>query len=229
VSVRVKRHGDPDDPNLLLILGRGNRVRHDHVRWLVEQFPGYRVHAVEIPDNGTHFERDYLNPIESYAADLSGYKLLSHSTGGLVAAHMETDRPRVYFSPWWGLAERTAWLTERLAELPIARPVLPSGIGAEDIGPEVDPDTEERPVAPAFLGTVKRAQNRLPPFREDATVFCSLADSVVSTGAIGERAPAERVRLYDGGHEPFAAANREGILADARAALADPEWITGST
>jgi len=227
--MRVVRAGDPVNPNLLLILGRGNRVRHDHVRWLVEQFPDYRVHAVEIPDNGTDFERDYLNPIEEYAAGLEGYELLSHSTGGLVAAHMETDRPRVYLSPWWGLAERTAWLTERVANLPIATPLLPSGIDADDIGPEMDPAVEERPVAPAFLGTVKRAQETLPPFRDDATVFCSLADSVVSTGAIGERAPAERVRLYDGGHEPFAAEARAEILADVRAALADPEWITGST
>jgi pimeloyl-ACP methyl ester carboxylesterase len=56
---------------------------------------------------------------------------------------------------------------------------------------------------------------------DDAVVFCSLTDEVVSTRAIGARVPADNVVLYEGGHELFASTSREAHLETLLAALAD--------
>jgi hypothetical protein len=226
--VRVRRFGDGDDRDLLLLLGLGNRVRHAAVRWLVERLAAdYRVHAVEIPDNGTDFDRDYRRPVECYAAGLDAdYRLLSHSTGGLIAAHLSTDRPRVYCSPWWGFAPgRDAALATLLARLPVEAPVLPVPPDADAYGDAVDTAGRETTwISPAFVRAIGEAQAALAgrPVPADATVFCSLADRVVSVRAIGERTPPDRVRLYDGGHEFFASAERGAILEEVRRALAAP-------
>lgn len=232
MPVRARRFGDPDDRDLLLLLGLGNRVRHAAVGWLAERLAAdYRVHAVEIPDNGTDFERDYRNPVERYAAGLEAdYRLLSHSAGGLIAAHLSTDRPRVYCSPWWGLAPGHAALASVLARLPVTAPVIPVPPDESALGTGAGVDTAGREtiwVSPAFVRAIRGAQNALAerPLRGGATVFCSLADRVVSLSAIGERAPADRVRLYDGDHEFFAGAGRSAVLAEVRAALANPDWV----
>ncbi|MFC7115863.1 hypothetical protein ACFQH2_14145 [Natronoarchaeum sp. GCM10025703] len=50
------------------------------------------------------------------------------------------------------------------------------------------------------------------PIAEDTVVFCTLRDRLVSTRAIGERVPPERIHLYDGGHELFSSPEREQRL-----------------
>lgn len=54
---------------------------------------------------------------------------------------------------------------------------------------------------------------------DDAVVFCSLSDEVVSLGAIGARVNAGNVVLYEGGHELFASTSREQHLPTLLAAL----------
>ncbi|MFB6188736.1 MAG: alpha/beta hydrolase, partial [Halapricum sp.] len=51
--------------------------------------------------------------------------------------------------------------------------------------------------------------------------FCTLSDRVVSTRAIGDRLPSERIVLYDGGHELFTSRSREDHLDTLLAALED--------
>lgn len=93
--------GDPSDPDLLWVMGWGNRVDSRHERWFVDRLvdAGYRVHAAEVPTNGTDFEADYLAPVRAYRADLGNLRVVSHSTGGLVVAHLEPAEPAVYLSP----------------------------------------------------------------------------------------------------------------------------------
>jgi len=66
----------------------------------------------------------------------------------------------------------------------------------------------------------------LPAIDDDAVVFCSLSDRIVSTRAIGDRIDSDRIVLYDGGHELFSSRSREehldallGALEDGPAAL----------
>jgi len=54
---------------------------------------------------------------------------------------------------------------------------------------------------------------------DDAVVFCSLSDEVVSLNAIGARVNADSVVLYEGGHELFASTSREQHVPTLLAAL----------
>ena len=56
-----------------------------------------------------------------------------------------------------------------------------------------------------------------------ARVCVSLRDTVVGLQGVGDRLPAERVHLYDGGHEPFAAADRGAATAVVTDALVTVE------
>lgn len=174
--------GDENDPNLVFVLGWGNRVDEPDVEWFVDRLvdAGYHVHAAELPDECENFERDYLDPLVDLLAGLDSCLLLSHSTGGLVTAHLPVATPQVYLSPFWGWDDEwtDGWLT-----------------------------------------TMREAQAALPEFREGSVVFCSLRDEVVSVRAIGERAPASAVQLYDGGHELFASASRDEATERVLAAL----------
>jgi len=66
-------------------------------------------------------------------------------------------------------------------------------------------------------------RTRLPTPRwsveDDAVVFCSLSDEVISLGAIGARVNADNVVLYEGGHELFASISREQHVPTLLAAL----------
>lgn len=53
----------------------------------------------------------------------------------------------------------------------------------------------------------------------DAVVFCSLSDEVVSLRAIGARVNADNVVLYEGGHELFASTSRDQHVSTLLAAL----------
>ena len=73
--------------------------------------------------------------------------------------------------------------------------------------------------APTFIRESRRAQRDRPPVADDAVVFCTLADSVVSTRAIGEAVPPGRTVLYDGGHELFASPSRKNQVDTLLAAV----------
>lgn len=209
------RFGDDSDPTVLFVMGWGNRVDHPTVEWFVERIvdAGFEVHAAEIPDNGTDFQRDYLDPVIEYARGLDAFRLLSHSTGGLVAAHLPADGPRVYLSPFWGFNRQglSGVLMGVLAHLPTDRQFIGSDIDGALLGEHKDPDVvaNELPDAsPAWLRTMANAHDDLPTFREGSQVFCSLSDRVVDVRAIGDHAPADAITIYDGGHELFAVNGR---------------------
>lgn len=206
--------------DLVFVLGWGNQPEHETVRWLIDRLveAGYRVHAIEIPTTITDFDAEYRQPVAEYVATLSSYRLLTHSTGGLIGAFLSGPKTRVYLSPWWGMHEDQDGLLARLfARLPIARPLFPTGIDAEAIGTlasgEQLADAPDA-VSPTFLREIRRAQAALPPFRPDSVVFFSPDDRVVSPTAIQARAPAENRVPYDGGHELFSSSDREALATE---------------
>lgn len=216
-----------DNRDLVFIAGWGNRLDFETIRWLLDRLVGadYRVHAFQIPTVVTDFEAEYLDPIASAIADLEEYRLLAHSTGGLIGEFLDDPPPdqAVYLSPWWGFHDDLDNLLVDLAmRLPLSRPVLPAGIDREDLGVHTtDRQLAETPsrVAPTFLREAKRAQKRLPPFDEDSVVFYTPTDPIVSSGATEARTPrANRVR-YDGGHELFGSACRDEYIDLVLAAL----------
>lgn len=209
------RFGDDTDPTVLFIMGWGNRVGHPTVEWFIERIvdAGFEVHAAEIPDNGADFQRDYLAPVTEYARDLDAFRLLSHSTGGLVAAHLPADGPRVYLSPFWGFNRHglSGTLMQLLTWLPTDRQFLGSNIDGRHLGEHKDPEVVQNELpdpSPTWLRTMATAHDDLPAFREGSRVFCSLSDRIVDVRAIGDHAPANSITLFDGGHELFAVENR---------------------
>ena len=217
--------GDGDE-RVMLIMGWGNRTDHENVQWLVDRLveAGYTVDVGQIPVHIADFESAYLRPTQERHDATDPDRILSHSTGGLITAHLDSSAPRVYLSPWWGLADEGTILQRLLVSIPTARPIIPVPDRPDAIGDIVtERQLDEGPdgIAPAFLRTITDAQARLPPFREESVVFCSLSDRVVGVDAIGERAPAARTVLYDGGHEFFSSSTREETLPWVLAALED--------
>ena len=214
-----KQYGPEDGPDLVCILGWGNRLDHENVQWLLDQFTdeGYRVHAFEIPVVITDFEREYVAPVDRYVEGLEGYRLVGHSAGGLVAAYLEGAHTTTFLSPFWGFPEGQVGVDDALLELaslvPLAKPVLPSGTASRSAIGELATERELREgpsrAAPTFIRESLQAHRSRPPIDEEAVVFCSLADPVVSTRTIGEAVPAERTVVYDGGHELFASRSRK--------------------
>lgn len=202
-----------EGPDLVVVMGWGNRLDGENERWFLDRLAAdYRVHAFEIPTNGTDFERDYLAPVETYADDLSDPAFCSHSTGGLVVGHLDPDRA-VYVSPWWAFhgEKLRGPVFEYGTRLPVARPFVPIDFERAEIGERVSDAAWERlpkTVSPAFVSEVRAAQETMPDPSGDVRVCCSLRDTVVGLQGIGDRVPADRVRLYDGEHEPFSAADR---------------------
>lgn len=81
-------------------------------------------------------------------------------------------------------------------------------------------------VSPRFLRATREAHRTLPAIDDDAVVFCSLSDRIVSTRAIGDRVGSARIVLYDGGHELFSSASREEHVGTLLGALDDgPEAL----
>ncbi len=218
--------GPADGPDLLLVLGWGNRLAHDNVNWLRTQFvdEGYRVHTFEIPTTITDFEREYVRPLARYAADLGSFRLVCHSTGGLIGPFVDGATTRTYLSPWWGIhAGQGGIAFDVIRRLPISRPVVPTGTVTREMIGALATEQQLRAVpkrtSPAFLREIVAAQNRRPVIEESAVVFCSLRDEIVSVRAIGEAMPAARTVLYDGGHELFSAQCRDDVLPELLAAV----------
>lgn len=214
------------DERVLFVLGWGNRVEHENVRWLVDELAaaGYVVDVGQIPLHISDFDREYLAPTQERYDTTDPDRVLSHSTGGLVTAHLDAAAPRVYLSPWWGLADDPGLIQRVLVSLPTSRPIIPIPDDPGAIGDLVTERQLEDGAdygAPAFFRTIVDAQERLPAFREDSVVFCSLQDRVVGVGAIGAHAPATRTVLYDGGHEFFSSSGRERTVERVLATLAD--------
>jgi hypothetical protein len=217
--------GDGED-RLLFVLGWGNRAHHENVRWLIDELvdAGYTVDVGEIPHHPSDFDAEYLEPTQKRHDETDPDRLLSHSTGGLITAHLDAETPRVYLSPWWGIPGDPSLLQRLIVSLPVARPILPVPFDPDAIGElATEQQAEEGPdyASPAFLRTIADAQERVPPFRADSVVFCTLEDTVVSVEAIGAHADAERVRAYDGGHEFFSSLARDTTMEWVLAALAD--------
>jgi len=210
----------------LFVLGWGNRCRHENVQWMVDRLAErYRVHVAELPTHITDVGREWVDPLEDYVADLDDLVVLGHSAGGLTAAHIDHDgiAQRVYLSPWWG--SDFGPLSDIVQKLPISKPILPVGnleaAALGDLATETQvADSPERS-SPAFLRTVDRAQRRLPPADEDAVAFCTLTDAIIDPRAVGHRLPADRIRLYDGGHELFSSSVRAALTDTVLDALAD--------
>lgn len=221
-AMQVDTFGEGDD--LIWVMGWGNSADSRHERWLIDQFvdAGYRVHAVELPTNGTHFERDYLRPVRVYRADLDDHAVVSHSMGGLVTAHLQPASPAVYLSPFWGFADFPTILRP-LLYLPVSKPIFPAGVSPEGIGElatEADA-TAPKYVSPRWLLAITRAQQALPPLDEDDVVFYTPDDQIVDPKAIESHASEDQLRTYDGGHELFSSADRDRIVERVLDALAD--------
>jgi pimeloyl-ACP methyl ester carboxylesterase len=186
----------------------------------------FRVHVAELPTHISDFQAEWVEPLESYAADLETVSLLGHSAGGLTAAHMDVAGldTRVYLSPWWGSNfDVPDFVFDALTALPITKPILPAGeLTADALGElATDAQVADGPegTSPAFLRTIDRAQQRLPPASEDAVAFCTLTDAIVDPRAVGHQLPADRIRLYDGGHELFSSRARAGLTETVMDAL----------
>lgn len=206
--MRADVFGEGED-DLVFVLGWANKPEYDGLRWLIDRLvdAGYRVHALEIPRVISNFDAEYLGPVADYAAELDGYRLLGHSTGGLIGEFLDGPTTRVYLSPWWGFHDDLRNpVVSLLMHLPTRRRLLPAEFEREDLGELAsDLQVEEVPdrVAPTFLREAKRAQSRLPPFHEDTVVFYTPDDPVVSAEAIRQRTPAGNAVVYEGGHELF--------------------------
>ncbi|MFW5903670.1 MAG: alpha/beta fold hydrolase [Halolamina sp.] len=90
-----------------------------------------------------------------------------------------------------------------------SRPAVEAGSDDDDD----DDDDLDRTATPIDLPTPRWS------VEDDAVVFCSLSDEVVSLNAIGARVNADNVVLYEGGHELFASTSREQHVPTLLAAL----------
>lgn len=208
--MRAEVYGEGEgEGDLVFVLGWANKPEYAGLRWLIDRLTesGHRVHAMEIPRVISDFDAEYLEPVADYVAELDEYRLLGHSTGGLIGEFLDGPTTRVYCSPWWGFHDDLRNpLVSLLMRLPTRRRLLPAEFEREDLGELAsDRQVEEVPdrVAPTFLREAKRAQSRLPPFHEGAVVFYTPEDPVVSADAIRERTPEANGVVYEGGHELF--------------------------
>lgn len=220
------QYGD-GDRRLVFVLGWGNRPHHDGVQWLVEHLTdaGYLVDVFEIPRTITDFEGQYLQPVQEHLDGLDEYRLLSHSTGGLITRYVEDDalETRTYLSPWWGFHEdlQNPFIAGFML-LPVPFAILPAASDRSELG-ELASDEwlEDSPsmVAPTFLREARRAQREMPPFDERDVVFYNPDDPIVGAEAIEDDVPAANRIPYEGGHELFNSRSREEHVDDLLAAI----------
>lgn len=209
--------GEDGDPDLVFVLGWANKPEYTNIRWLIDRLvdAGYRVHAIEIPRVVSDFDAEYLAPVAEYVRDLGEYRFLGHSTGGLIGTFLDDPEPvtRVYLSPWWGMHDDLQNpVVSMLSKIPTRRTILPVDFEGEmlgDLAPEEQVEDVPERVAPTFLREAGRAHARLPPFDDDAVVFYTPEDPVVSADAIRQRTPEANAVVYEGGHELFNSSSRD--------------------
>lgn len=213
--MRRVQFGDGSE-EVVLILGFGNRPEHDGVQWLIDQLTAaeYAVTAFEIPRTITDFESEYLAPVVDYVETLDSYRMLSHSTGGLIARYLDDGlETRTYLSPWWGFHDALDTpLVRVLMKLPVSKPVLPASAGRAELGElATDEWVADAPdyASPTFLREARRAQESIPPFDADDVVFYNPDDAIVGTDAIEAQTPAANRIQFDGGHELFCSRSRD--------------------
>ncbi|WP_257299586.1 alpha/beta hydrolase [Haloarchaeobius sp. FL176] len=212
--------------DLVFVLGWGNRHEHENVDWMVRQFAdaGYRVHTLQIPVFPDDFGADYLGPVRSYCADLDEFRLAGHSTGGLIAAYLDGAETTTYLSPWWDFPpESKGALFSLVGKLGLDAKFIPSGVGDRRAIGELTTDRQladiPEKVSPRFVREASRGHRNRPEIDDDAVVFCSLRDQVVSVRAIGEAVDADQVRVYEGGHELFSSRRRDEYVEQLLAAV----------
>jgi hypothetical protein len=215
--------GDEADPELLWVMGWGNRADSRHERWFVDRLveAGYRVHTAEVPTNGTEFEGDYLRPLRTYRGTMGDHRLVSHSTGGLAVAHLQPRTPAVYLSPWWGTPGESSLVERLLFSLPTSLRFVPTPVETDVLGGLAEEEDVTAPsrLSPGWMRTMTDAQASLPPISDDDVVFYCPDDQVVSPAAIEAHASADQRHAYDGGHEFFACTDREAIVEDVLSAI----------
>lgn len=229
--MRVTQDGPDDGPDLVFIMGWGNQFHHENIRWLIEEFvaAGYRVHTFQIPELFTDFYGELVEPVQEYVDDLDEFRLVGHSTGGLVAPFVDGPTTRTYLSPWWGFRRGQVGADDLLlslfAKIPTTRKIIPTGEGQRDeIGQlATDRQFEEGPewAAPTFFREGQRAHRDRPPIGDDVVVFCTPRDAVVSVRAIGEAVDSDQLVLYDGGHELFSSPCRNEHIETLLAVIED--------
>ncbi|WP_435334999.1 alpha/beta fold hydrolase [Haloarchaeobius sp. TZWWS8] len=225
--MRTQVTNDGGDDDLVLVLGWGNRLHHENVEWLVDQFvdAGYRVHTFQIPDFPRDFFAEWVRPVRTYVDELDEYSVVGHSTGGLIAAYLEGAETTTYLSPWWGYTEETpGWVLDLLARIGSRHRVIPSTVSTRESIGELATDRQladgaDR-VSSRFIRETRRGHRERPAIDSDAVVFCTLRDTVVSTRAIGAAVDPRQVILYDGGHELFSS-RRRAEYADSLLAAVD--------
>lgn len=213
-------------PTLLFVMGFGNRVEGATEGWFIDRLTdnGYRVHAIQLATNIADFHREYIVPVQRIHDHQDPVAVLGHSLGGLVTAFLETAARDVYLSPWWGMYEAkvSAWEEWLVPRLPIRARILPIKTRRDELGDHLsDAEWEQLPkrLSPVFITEVFRAQQARPPIDNDAVVFASLEDTIVSLRAVGAAVAADQIRLYDGGHQLFAARGRQEAIDEVVAVL----------
>jgi hypothetical protein len=218
--------GDEGDPELLWVMGWGNKAESRHERWFVDELvdAGYRVHTAEVPTNGTDFQGDYVGPLDVYRGSMGDHRIVSHSTGGLAVAHLRPREPTVYLSPWWGASDDLPWFAELLFKVPTSYPFIPSGEVTPDaiggLATEEDMTGPDR-LSPKWMGTMQSAQADLPPVKPEDHVFYTPEDQIVDPDAIEAHADEDQLHPYEGGHEFFSSENRDRILERVLDAIED--------
>ncbi|MFB6112348.1 MAG: alpha/beta fold hydrolase [Halobacteriaceae archaeon] len=225
-ALRTRTVGDSGDRDVLLLLGLGNEADGTNERWFARRLSRMhcRITVVELPCPPADVTASLVEPVQALHDRLSPRAIVGHSLGGLVAAHLESEAPRVYCSPWWRThPDRTGTLLEWVVRLlPTGRDLVPVGIEPSAIGSRMTAAAAQslpRRLSPRFLTAVDRAQQRLPPIGTEAVAFVCLADQIIDPTAVSERLPPDRVRLFPGGHEVFSVARRGAAVERVAAAV----------
>jgi hypothetical protein len=214
------------EPTILFVMGVGNRIDGANERWFIEKLTdaGYRVQVIQLATDTEHFEREYRDPIQRIHDECDPEAVLGHSLGGLITAYLETSAQSVYLAPWWGIYERkvSAWERWFVPRLPIGVPILPIKTRRSEIGtrlPTEDWNRLPKRLSPKFITEIYRAQQNRPPISDDAVVFVSCEDTIISLHAIGAAVAADQIRLYDGGHQLFSTSGRTETVKEVLAVL----------
>lgn len=213
-------------PTILFVMGYGNRLDGASERWFIERLTdaGYRVRAVALPTDIRDFDREYRRPVQQIHDEIEPAVVLSHSLGGLITAYLDTSADAVYLSPWWGIFEGklSAWERWLVPRLPIRARILPNKTRREEIGANLsaaDWNNIPNRLSPVFITEIYRAQQARPPISEEAVIFVSPEDTIISLRAVGAAVSKEQLYLYDGGHQLFSTRDRQEAVETVLAVL----------